>query len=59
MMQFLAGALLCPFCGCTKIEIIPQEKQYEWLIKCTGCGIKKFVYTAYKRQLKAEWNRRF
>jgi uncharacterized Zn finger protein len=59
MMKFLAGALPCPFCGNTKIELIPQGKQYEWLIKCTVCGVKKFVYTAYHSSLLVEWNVRF
>jgi hypothetical protein len=58
MIKLLKDAKPCPFCGCNKIELIPQGKQYEWLIKCTCCGVKKFVYTAYQRQLKAEWNNR-
>jgi Lar family restriction alleviation protein len=58
-VMLLKNAKPCPFCGNTKIEVIPQKENYEWLIKCTVCGIKKFVYTAYKRQLLVEWNRRY
>lgn len=56
-MAFLKDAKPCPFCGSTKIELLPQGTN-EWLIKCTVCGVKKFVYTKYKKQLKAEWNTR-
>lgn len=51
----------CPFCGNDIIDLLPQNNYGtpEWLIKCRVCGVKKTVFTKFKRQIYAEWNNRY
>ena len=55
----------CPFCGCTRIRILPQallpgmSKGFGyWMVRCWHCNVRKMVITNYQRQLVVEWNYR-
>lgn len=49
--------LPCPFCGCRKIQILPQPNG--WLsVRCTACATTKKEVTQHLKQIVASWNAR-
>ena len=50
----------CPFCG-NKPKLYPNiehKKQIGYIISCSMCMVKMLIYTKYKYQALAHWNRR-
>lgn len=49
----------CPFCG-SQANVIasPLQATTRWhiIVKCSLCSCQKVVFTAYVKQLEAEWN---
>jgi hypothetical protein len=47
----------CPFCGCSRIELLPQSAA-TWLVRCSMCRASKLVISQFRFQALAEWNQR-
>ena len=56
----ITGFKPCPFCASKDIEAFRHGERIAntWRIKCFACGANKFVVTRFRKQLRAEWNRR-